>query len=90
MGECMSICDRKERDIEEPNKNDNAEDSDDKDDINYSLPENMQRTKKNKTRIPRNVIVDEDEELLPTINLNENKKEEIGNKDEKMKKKKKK
>ena len=65
----MSLCDSKNRDFEEQNKNDNVEDTDDKDDINYSLPESMQRTKKNKTRIPRNIIVDDEEELLPTINL---------------------
>ena len=72
MGECLSICNNERNDFEDKKPKDTAEEEeeDDYDDQTNSLPETMGRTKKNKTRIPKNVIVDDDEEILPTININ--------------------
>ena len=73
MGECLSICNNEKKDFEDTKNVDNAEEGDENDDINISLPENLGRTEKNKTRIPKNVIVDDDEEILPTIKVDEHK-----------------
>ena len=58
MGECISICENKKEEEEE-----NQEDKNSSNGIRESIP----RTKKNKTRIPKNVIIkdDEEEDILP-------------------------
>ena len=71
MGECLSICNNQRNDFEEKKPKDTSEEEEeDYDDLTNSLPETMGRTKKNKTRIPKNVIVDDDDEILPTIKTN--------------------
>ena len=53
MGECVSICNR--------DKNDNNFEEDEKNDNMLEPP----RTEKNKTRIPKNVITDDEDEEIP-------------------------
>ena len=83
MGECISLCENKKD--EEDNQDDNY-DSEDKG-SNSCLAESMKRTKKNKTRIPKNIIVkDEDEDDITSIqeklsnqknNINNENKDEV-------------
>ena len=74
MGECVSLCENKKQ---EENKDDNY-DSEDKS-SNNGLVESMKRTKKNKTRIPKNIIVkdDEEEDIAPIQEKINNQKNNI-------------
>ena len=76
---CLSLCETKkieENNIEEPKFENHDEDNDDEDeDDNIQiLGESIQRTEKNKTRIPKNVIIKDDDLIIKQILKNKKNK----------------
>ena len=82
MGACISLCQNKKEEEEEDVKEENS-DENDNNFMDNPVAKKIGRTKKNKTRIPKNVIVKDDdddeepyhakksEESVNTIKINE-------------------
>ena len=60
MGACISLCQKKEEEDEDV-KEENSDENDDNY-IDNPVAKKIGRTKKNKTRIPKNVVVDDDDD----------------------------
>ena len=63
MGACVSLCQNKKKEEEEEDVQEENSDENDNNEIDNPVAKKIGRTKKNKTRIPKNIIVkDEDDD----------------------------
>jgi hypothetical protein len=64
MGECVSLCENRRGKLLDEQDDDNFDKIIGKDETKNELGDKIKRTKKNKTRIPKNVILNDDDDEI--------------------------